>query len=420
MNTLFYGFTPHASPTIEPRSRKLALLFSASILCLFITQCALSGRAQTENLGDLKQKAAELIKKNKYTEALPLLEQIVAAEPNDARMQFYIGFALLGQANNTNGDSGQRALRVRARAAFIKAKQLGINEPLVDGMIQGIPEDGASAGSVSSNIEANRLMAEAEGFFAQGKLDDALRDYQKALQLDPNLYEAALFSGDVYMQKEDFTQAEVWYQRAIKIDPNRETAYRYSATPLMKQHKYDEARDRYVDAYISEPYNRFSIGGLGQWSQITQTTIGHPVIDIPTNVTFDEKGNAQINLDSNALTQDDGSFAWISYGATRTTWHKEKFARTFPGEQTYRHSLPEEIEALQSVITLAASDKRTKSLSPSLARLKKLNDQGLLEAFILLARADQGLSRDFPAYLKANRAKLRRYVLEYVIAGGDN
>jgi len=335
-------------------------------------------------------------------------------------MHFYLGFALIGQANITADDATQRALRIRARNAFIKAKQLGLKEPLVDGLIQGIPADGSGGGAVSPNLEANRVMQEAEANFSQGKLDDAFKKYQKALELDPNLYEAALFSGDVMMHKDKFGEAEAWYQRAIKINPNRETAYRYSATPLMKLGKYDEARDRYVEAFISEPYSRFAVSGITQWAQLTSTRIAHPDIDIPTDVTFDEKGDAKINLNMSALMggKDDGSFAWIAYGAARTDWHKGKFAKAFPNERDYRHSLPEEVEALQSVISMATADQKTKSLSPSLTKLKKLNDEGLLESYILLARADKGLAHDYPGYLKANRAKLRRYVMDYVIKGG--
>jgi hypothetical protein len=73
---------------------------------------------------------------------------------------------------------------------------------------------------------------------------------------------------------------------------------------------------------------------------------------------------------------------------------------------------------LRSVLNLAASDKKVKSLSPSLAKLKKLNDEGLLEAYILLARPDQGIAQDYPAYLRQGRDKLRRYVVEYILTGG--
>jgi tetratricopeptide (TPR) repeat protein len=347
---------------------------------------------------------------------LPLLEKILQAEPKNAEMHFYLGFALIAKASTEKDPAARKALRVRARQAFIRTKELGNTDPPVEALISNLPPDGSDVGVVSENIEANALMSEAEAFFGQGKLDEALANYQKALKLDPKIYEAALFSGDVFMQKGDFVQAETWYQRAIAINPNRETAYRYSATPLMKQHKTNEARDRYVEAFITEPYNRFARGGLIQWAQVTQTPIAHPKIDIPTNITFDDKGNAKTDLDAAMLGgKEDGSFAWLVYGTTRTIWRKEKFAKTFPNEKDYRHSLDEEADALRAVIASATSDQKIKKLNPSIAKLKKLNDDGLLESYILLALVDEGISRDHPPYLSTNREKLRRYILEYVI-----
>jgi len=379
-------------------------------------------QGQTEGTAELKRQATALLKENKYTEALPILEKIATAEPNDGETQFFLAFALIGQATNTKDNAARKALRVRARQAFVKAKALNYDEPKIDAMILGLPEDGSDSPGFTSNAKANQLMEEGEALFSQGKPDEALKKYQEALELDPKLYSAALFSGDIYLQKEDYAKAEIWYQKAIAIDPNKETAYRYSATPLMKQRKIDEARDRYIEAFISEPYNRFARGGLIQWGQATQTSLAHPEITIPTNVTFDDKGDAKINLDASALLggKDDGSFAWISYGATRSTWRKEKFAKTFPNEKTYRHSLAEEADALRSVLSVATADKKDKKLSPSLTKLKKLDEEGLLESYILLAQPDEGIAQDHPAYLKQNREKLRRYMLQYVVKGGGN
>ena len=81
-------------------------------------------------------------------------------------------------------------------------------------------------------------------------------------------------------------------------------------------------------------------------------------------------------------------------------------------------SLAEEADALRSVVMLATGDKKVKSLTPSLAKLKKLNDDGLLEAYVLIALADKGIATDHPDYLKQHRDKLRRYVVEYVLTGG--
>jgi hypothetical protein len=82
--------------------------------------------------------------------------------------------------------------------------------------------------------------------------------------------------------------------------------------------------------------------------------------------------------------------------------------------------LAEEVDALRQVLSTATSDKTVKNLNPSLAKLKKLDEAGLLEAYILLARPDEGIAQDHPPYLKQNREKLRRYVMEYVVTGGGN
>jgi len=76
------------------------------------------------------------------------------------------------------------------------------------------------------------------------------------------------------------------------------------------------------------------------------------------------------------------------------------------------------VEALRSVVHAATSEKKTKKLSPSLAKLKELDDKGLLEAYILIATPDDGIAADFPKYLAQDRDKLRRYVVEYVLTNG--
>jgi hypothetical protein len=115
-------------------------------------------------------------------------------------------------------------------------------------------------------------------------------------------------------------------------------------------------------------------------------------------------------LDENSLTVD--SKYWLAYSQSRENWHKEKFAKTFPNEKQYRHSLQEEVEAIRSAIKSA---KEAKSTDAKFALLEKLDNDGLLEAYILLAIPDQEIAEEHPAYLKANREKLRQYVLKYVI-----
>ncbi len=374
----------------------------------------LTANAQTTE--QLKEKVADLIAADKYLEALPFLEKLVISDPDDAEIQFNLGFALINKATAAKNPEEIKLLRIRSREAFVKAKSLGKESLLLDAMIESISPDGIKKGQFSFNKEAEKLMNEAESSFAQRNFDDALSKYQKALALDPKIYYAALFSGDVHLQTGKYDLAETWYQKAITIDPYIETAYRYSATPLMKQGKTEQARDRYIDAYITDPYNKLALSGIVQWGNVTNTPLGHPKFNIPENsVGVDGKEKTTISLSG----ADDGSLAWIGYTSARVEWKDKKFKATFPKEVKYRHTLQEETEALRSVATMAKSLKiKNKRLSQELEMLIKLDSDGLIESYILLARADNDIAQEHFGYLKSNRAKLRQYVLKYVIGAG--
>jgi tetratricopeptide (TPR) repeat protein len=385
------------------------------LVLIAIALFALPSVLNAQTLPELKAQAKALYDANKFPEALPLLEKIAAAEPNNGENQYYLGFALIGQALNTPDVAARKALRVRARAAFLKALELGIEERarlnLVKGMADGIPADGSDPAGYSDIREANALMDKGEAAFSTGKMDDALAAYQAALKLDAHLYHAALYCGDVYMQQGKYTDAEVWYQKAIAIDPFIETAHRYSATPFMKQQKYDLARDRYIESYILAPYNRVAMSGFLQWGEAMGTRLGHPKIDVP-DIMVNEVGKVSTSLNINPLV-DDGSMAWMFYVTTRSAWRAERYSKQYPGTP-YRHTLAEEAEALRSVVK-AAKELKAKNPNPQLDTLSKMDADGVLEAYILLAIPDEGIAYDHAAYVRQNRDKLRKYVVKYII-----
>jgi len=248
--------------------------------------------------------------------------------------------------------------------------------------------------------------------------------YQRALLLDPNLYEAALFTGDVYFKTADQIKACEWFARAAKINPERETAYRYWGDSLMKQGKVTEAGEKFVEAYIAEPYSRLARAGFVNWGDKVHVQLAHPRVEIPTNVSSKDKGTT-ITLDANIFGGKDdkkngAAAAWMAYGIIRASWQSE-FEKQYPTEKTYRHSLKEEAAALRGALEAVQNQKvDPKNEDPSLQVVRKLNKEGLLEAFILLAIPDAGIANDFPAYRKTNVEDLRRYVKSYVLTGGGN
>ena len=399
----------HTRINLAPRGVVAALLVAA-----LAAAAATPARARRqEGAEGERRRAFELLQQGNAVAALPLLEKLSAAAPDDGQLMFLLGYAVLGRVKTLKDAEARKAARVRARALMLRARELGFDDPLMSSILESLPPGGGPDEVFSQNPQADAAMREAEAAFVQGKTDEALSAYQSALRHDPKLYEAALFSADMYLKKEQFDKAAEWYEKAIQIDPDRETAYRYSATPLMRQRRLDEAKARYVEAVVAEPYNRLTWAGLAQWAQAAKVTLAHPEIDIPAGVPADRAGPDP------RLTADDGTPAWVAYRSARAVWRTQKFAKEFPAEKQYRHTLREEADALRAAVASVKQqqqDAQIKTLDASLARLVRLHDEGLLEAYVLLARPDEGIAQDYPAYRRANRDKLRRYLVEYVTA----
>jgi tetratricopeptide (TPR) repeat protein len=389
-------------------SYRLAIRF---LLCFAVAFFALASTASAQTQDEINEamaKSAALLNEGKYLEAEPYLAKLVKATPDSADLRLMYGMVLLVKSKQiSNIDEAKKAAAL-ALEQLQAAKRLGVNDPKVDEMI-ALLGGSPSSGEAAKGTPKQSSFDQAEIKFAQSKYDEALPLYKKALEEDPKNYLAALYSADCLMELGDYDNAEKYYQKAIQIDPDREMAYRYSGTYLMKQKKYDQARDRYIESYIAEPYGGMSSRGISQWAQVTGAKLGHPKVDIP-EFKYDANGKPTTVMNTDSLT--DGSKAWLAYSLTRDSWHKEKFTKMFPKETKYRHSLQEEAEALRSVL---ASAKEQKLSHPQFETLQKLDNEGLLEAFILLAHPDDGIAEDYRAYRKDNRAKLRQYVLNYVI-----
>jgi len=391
----------------------MKIIFHIAVCVALVFSAAVSLRAQNDQeLAAATVKALTYFKNQQFSEAIPHFEVVIKAIPDNAQARFMYGFCLLAKSKQIGKQDEAKQLSDKALEQFQKAKELGLKNPDNDALIAlltGKATASEDAPTYSPNKEADKLMVEGENFFAQSKYDEAIKKFEKALALDPRIYQAALSAGDSYVAKGDFENAEKWYQKGIAINPDRETAYRYSATPFMKQKKYDQARERYIEAYISEPYNNMSHRGIGQWAQITGATLGHPEVSVP-EVSFDSNGKA---IPKPAIAGDDAAMRpWLNYLAAREAWKKEKFAKSFPKESSYRHTLNEEVEALRAAVSAA---KEQKSSNKQFEILGKMDAEGVLEAFILLAQTDDGIAADYAEYLKNNRAKLRQYVSNYVI-----
>jgi tetratricopeptide (TPR) repeat protein len=400
-------------------SRRNALLVSITISFLLAGSSWTVCRAQDD---PERTRAFQLYEEAKYTEALPAFEKLAAKYPEDAAVLKTYGFLMIGQTAYVKDATARKEARRRGRELLLKAQKLGADDALLRSMLEAVPADGGEDAKLSTKKEAEDAMREGEAAFAKKDFAQAIEMYQLALLLDPNLYEAALFTGDVYYATAEQKKAGEWFARAAAINPNRETAFRYWGDSLMKQGHVTEAGDKFVEAYLAEPYSRLSRAAFLNWGQKVNVSINHPEVEIPTNVTSQQQGQVTINLDPKTLAKDDktgAGAAWLLYSLVRGGWGSANFAKQYPNEKKYRHSLKEEADALRAAIkSYEEQQKKAKSTDPSLQLLAKLEKEGLLESYILLALPDEGIAQDYPDYRRTNLENLRRYVKQYVLTGG--
>lgn len=406
------------------------------MIIVMLAMLATTAVAQTPDPAE-RQRALDTYESQNLVAALPLLEKVALAYPNDPAVLARLGFTLYANSIDEKDVAKRAQMRNRARAVLLKSQSAGDDSNLTQITLDALSGPDDSQVPFSNIKAADAAIREGESAFMRGDFDKAITAYKRALELDPKLYDAALYIGDSEFKKayqsqdpqfrnQHFDAAGVWFAKAISINPDRETAYRYWGDALDAQGKTNEARDKFVDAIIAMPYDRRPYVGLGQWAERHQVQLGHPRINVPAGVSSKKPGETTITIDDSALKgEDDGSAAWLMYGMVRALWVNKKdgsrsdeFAKAYPNETTYRHSLAEEVAALRAVATSVqeqTNNKKVKKLTPDLDNLMMLQGRGLLEPYVLFVKPDRGIAEDYAPYRKTNRAKLKQYWMEVVI-----
>ena len=400
-----------------------ALLCFVTLSTLLLSDSARAYAQETLDYDAELKRAVQIVQANKMPEALPILEKLQKAKPDDAVVLELLAYAISATAAVEKDAEKRKKELLRARSLAERAKGLGRNTQLIRLLLEAISAEGEMAGRTppEKRTPAEEALMEGEAAFAQGEMERAIEHYERALKLEPKLYEAPLYIGDAYHKMGKNDKAYESYARAVAIDPDRDTAYRYWGNVLMRENKLKEAKEKLIEGVIAAPYTRLPWQFLTNWAERNQIELSHPRIDIPTS-SVQKKDDKNISIFVNPSEKKDGSEAWITYSIARAAWMTKKFSDAFPNEKQYRHSLLEESEALritaESVLTQLKEGKlKENSLDVSIANLLKLHRDGLIEVYVLVARPDEGIARDYAEYRKNNRDKLRRYLNEYVAAG---
>jgi tetratricopeptide (TPR) repeat protein len=98
----------------------------------------------------------------------------------------------------------------------------------------------------------------------QGRLDEAIYHYKRALRLNPNIVEIYLSLGDALRAKGEFAEAIFLYNKALRIAPNLIELHNNLALTLMASGKLAEAAKEYEKILRIQPQNITAQINLGR------------------------------------------------------------------------------------------------------------------------------------------------------------
>jgi tetratricopeptide (TPR) repeat protein len=381
----------------------------------------LAGSAPAQD--DEAAKANALYSAGKRVDALPLYDDLAKAHPNEWMYLERLADCLGAKATQLSDPAEVKSLRTRERDTAKRAVELGDPNYFAQLLAKTDPDAPLQIAPASPG---GALLQEGEKAFTAGDYSTALAKYTAAAEADPQLYIAPLFAGDTAYEQRDLKTAAKWFARAIEVNPNRETAYRYWGDALLRIGNDPAAsKPKFLDAIVAEPYNKLAWQGLQQWAQREQAVLLAPKIERPAAPAVDPKkpNNITINIDPGKTDdkQHPGASAWLGYSLIRAGYRGDQFKKEFPGENAYRHSLKEEDAALTMVVTMLKEKKvAPEKLDESLRNLVELSDAGMLDCWILISGADQGIAQDYDAYRKDHRQQLHDYLARFVVHGGAN
>ena len=361
-----------------------------------------------------REHVSELFEQGKRLEALPLVEEWLKANPRDDQMMVILAACLVDHAATLTDQDAAGKERLRARDLLNASWSLGNTSTLarnLSDLLKGLPESGAV--TFSGNAQADQAIRSGEAAFSRRDYDEARKHYLQALQWDPRSYTATLFVGNSYDRQNQPDPAADWYGKAVALNPDIETAYRYYADLLAKQGDMKKARTMLIRAAVAEPYNRVVWRELRAWATLNHTDIREVYVSVPPESQLETPANGAGVF----------STAWIAYRKARARWRVSgEFAKRYPGEAVYRHSLLEETEALmaagdavEEILRTVASASARLAEDPSAALLLKLSRADMIAPYVLFSLGDEGIGHDYSAYRTKGREKLERYLDEFVV-----
>jgi serine/threonine protein kinase len=194
-------------------------------------------KTQPMNADDIMRKANSLVNIRKFHEALECINDAVKMDPGRSLAWGTKALALYFLERYKEAlDSVDESLRLEP--GFVKSQQL--RQAIIQKMEgRNAPSAGADRGK--TKVEAGRLGREGISLIGNGRYQEALGCFKKALDLDSE--NAALLSGKGFALSclSQHREAIVCFEKAITINPDMAEAWSGKGYAMFKLKKYNEA-----------------------------------------------------------------------------------------------------------------------------------------------------------------------------------
>jgi tetratricopeptide (TPR) repeat protein len=183
---------------------------------------------------DLFQQAADLIEKEQFSAAIPLLQKAVILAPNEGPIHHYLGYALW-KTHEWNG----------ATAEFEKALKLDPNDPYTK-------------------------YFQARIAYSQNQVDRAIHLYEEVINSDRPIFDTYQRLGQAYLRKGDLAKALETTQAALQQTPWDGAVHYQLARIYQRAGRLDEARQEFESADRLKKADQTAIQKLLELSEAIQ------------------------------------------------------------------------------------------------------------------------------------------------------
>ena len=217
-----------------------------------------------EETSSLYRQAQELMRRQQFAAAVPLLEKCVAAEPGSSKFHQWLGRALGLQAAQNGITSSLMSIR-KVKAELAKAieldpvnlqarNDLAILYRAVPGLLGGSNAKAAEQVGIIRRSDP-ALASQIDGDFLAGdkKYDAALAAYNESARLHASNPMIHVRISLIHQQKKDWEKAFAALERALAIDANHPLAlYQIGRTAALSGQQLERG-EKCLRTYIAMP-----------------------------------------------------------------------------------------------------------------------------------------------------------------------